>query len=149
MISLIINHIFEIINTVILVILFFYQRNKNKVLIDRINNQNTLLDEQSTAIENQSKVVDSAIKLFNAVNPEKIENIIKREASLEHSEKAKKFIDEISDLKKGMNDNDAKKDKIIANMSNYLVELAIHYSILLSVQDQGLREASLQRYKKS
>ena len=69
---------------------FLYQKNRNKVLSDRISEQNNLLKEtkdvvmqQSTAITSQKTVVDTAIKYSECFDPEKIQNITRREVELE------------------------------------------------------------------
>ncbi len=82
-----------IINTVLLLALFWYQRNKNKVLADRISEQSGLLKEtkdvvtnQAQAIDSQKKVVDTALEYSRCFDLEKIEAIIKRELGLEYEE---------------------------------------------------------------
>ncbi len=88
------NEFTVVINTVLLIIIFFYQRNRNKVLIDRIEEQEKVIVEtkgiimqQSTAIDSQSKVVDTAIKYSEAFSPEKLEAMIRREIEIEQKEK--------------------------------------------------------------
>lgn len=84
---------FSVANTILLVVLFFYQRNRNKVLEDQLGAQRQLLDEtksvvlqQASAIEGQSKVVDTALKYTSAFDPKKLEELIRRELMLEHRE---------------------------------------------------------------
>jgi hypothetical protein len=84
---------FSAANTILLVVLFFYQRNRNKVLEDQLGAQRQLLDEtksvvlqQASAIEGQSKVVDTALKYTSAFDPKKLEELIRREIMLEHRE---------------------------------------------------------------
>lgn len=93
-----------LVNTAILLIIFFYQKNKNKVLLDRITQQEKVINEtkgivsqQSTAIDSQSKVVDSAIKYSESFSPEKLEAIIRREIEVERQE-------EIRDVHKNAGD---------------------------------------------
>lgn len=85
---------FAVINTLLLVVLFFYQRNRNKVLSEHLSEQRKLIGEtksvviqQSTALEGQSKVVDTALKYSDAFDPQKIESIIRRELDIDHKEK--------------------------------------------------------------
>jgi hypothetical protein len=92
------EHIFDIINTSLLVILFFYQRNKNKVLKDQLNAQHLLINEtksvvtqQASAIESQSKVVDTALKYTVAFDPKKLEDILRREIVIDHQQKMELF----------------------------------------------------------
>ena len=78
-------------NTVILVIIFLYQKNKNKLLEDRISEQSTLLKEtkdvvtqQAQAIDSQKTVVDTALEYTKSFEISKVEEIIKREVDLEY-----------------------------------------------------------------
>lgn len=80
-----------IINTILLLILLLYQKNRNKVLLDRVEQQEKLLNEtkgivskQSTAIDSQSKVVDTAIKYSQFFDPQKLEEVIRKEFEVEH-----------------------------------------------------------------
>ena len=98
-----INIIGTIINTILLIILIFYQRNKNRVLIDRINNQGKIIDEtkglitqQSNVIASQKTVVDTAIKYSESFSPEKLEGIIRREVELKYREELKDAENEIN-----------------------------------------------------
>lgn len=84
---------FSAANTILLIVLFLYQRNRNKVLEDQLGAQRELLDEtksvvlqQASAIEGQGKVVDSALKYTAAFDPKKLEEVIRREVTLEHRE---------------------------------------------------------------
>ncbi|TOI71012.1 hypothetical protein CGI53_23460, partial [Vibrio parahaemolyticus] len=88
---------FGILNSILLVFIFLYQKNKNKVLLDRITQQEKVINEtkgiieqQSTAIDSQSKVVDSALKYTETFSPEKIESVLKREIELEQKEQIDK-----------------------------------------------------------
>ncbi len=92
-----------IINTVLLIALFWYQKNKNKVLEDRISEQSSLLKEtkdvvtnQAQAIESQKKVVDTALEYSNKFDLKKIENIIKREVDIEYKETIEQQKEKIS-----------------------------------------------------
>ena len=80
-------------NTIILIFIFWYQMNKNKVLLDRISQQERVLNEtkglisqQSTAIDSQSKVVYTAIKYAEAFSPEKLEKSIRMNIELEQEQ---------------------------------------------------------------
>ncbi|EGR1170781.1 hypothetical protein K6P01_004621 [Vibrio parahaemolyticus] len=92
---------FGILNSILLVFIFLYQKNKNKVLLDRITQQEKVINEtkgiieqQSTAIDSQSKVVDSALKYTETFSPEKIESVLKREIELEQKEQIDKIKEE-------------------------------------------------------
>mgnify|MGYP001387257618 CR=1 FL=1 len=81
------------VNTLLLIILFFYQRNKNKTLKDRLDSQSALLEDtkalvvqQSAAIKSQRDVVESALAYSEKFDPDKLENIIRREVSQENSQ---------------------------------------------------------------
>jgi len=85
--------VFSAANTVLLLVLFFYQRNRNKVLEDQLLAQRQLLAEtktvvlqQASAIEGQSKVVDTALKYTSAFDPKKLEELLRREIGIEHKE---------------------------------------------------------------
>ena len=94
-----IEYIFSIANLIILLFIFFYQKNRNKLLLERIESQGKLLNEtnsivttQSSAIQNQHTIVDTAIKYSEAFSLEKIETIIRREIEVEKSEEKKEII---------------------------------------------------------
>lgn len=96
-----------LINTVILIIIFFYQKNKNKVLLDRISQQEKVITEtagiikqQSTAIDNQKKIVETALMYSETFAPDKIELIIRREIEIEQKEKRGELEAKIIDLEK-------------------------------------------------
>jgi hypothetical protein len=98
-----IEYIFSIANIVILLFIFFYQKNRNKLLLERIESQGKLLNEtnsivttQSSAIQNQHTIVDTAIKYSEAFSLEKIETIIRREIEVEKSEEKKEIVQEYS-----------------------------------------------------
>ncbi|CAG9295398.1 hypothetical protein [Celerinatantimonas diazotrophica] len=93
-----IQNLIPLINTVMLLVIFFYQKNKNKILVDRIAQQEKILSEtkgiilhQSTAIDSQSKVVDTAIKYSESFSVEKLEMLIRKEISLEQKEEQGKI----------------------------------------------------------
>ncbi|OOE66833.1 hypothetical protein BZG20_08230 [Salinivibrio sp. IB868] len=97
-----VQNLIPLINTAILLGIFFYQKNKNKVLVDRIEHQEKVLNEtkgivlqQSTAIDSQSKVVDTAIKYSESFSPEKLEKLIRKEVDLEQKEERGKLEEEI------------------------------------------------------
>jgi hypothetical protein len=82
-----------IINTILLLALFWYQRNKNKVLEDRITEQSSLLKEtkdvvtnQARAIESQKTVVDAALEYSSNFDSEKLQEIVAREIRLDYQE---------------------------------------------------------------
>lgn len=98
-----------ILNTMLLVALFWYQKNKNKVLQDRISEQSNLLQEtkdvvtnQAQAIESQKKVVDTALEYSEKFDFNKIENIIKREVDLEYKEIIKEQQTKISNQEQSL-----------------------------------------------
>ncbi|ELL7181428.1 hypothetical protein Q4K77_001931 [Vibrio cholerae] len=87
------QNLLPLVNTFILLFIFFYQKNKNKVLVDRITHQEKTLIEtkdiilqQSTMIDNQSKIVDTAIRYSESFSVEKLEKIIHKQVSLEQKE---------------------------------------------------------------
>ncbi|WP_420934896.1 hypothetical protein ACOJR9_02850 [Alteromonas sp. A081] len=73
-----------LLNTIILLIIFFYQKNRNKLLVERISQQEKVINEtkglisqQSTAIDSQKKVVDTALKYAESFSVEKIEQSVR------------------------------------------------------------------------
>jgi hypothetical protein len=118
---------FSSVNTLLLVILFLYQRNRNKVLEDQLSAQRQLLDEtknvvtqQATAIDGQSKVVDTALKYTAAFDLKKLEDLLRREIAIEQKE-------EVSHLRKELeaksNDQEAQNAKVMALITR-LTEIA-------------------------
>jgi uncharacterized coiled-coil protein SlyX len=93
---------FSAANTALLVALFFYQRNRNKVLEDQLAAQRQLLDEtkavvtqQAVAIEGQSKVVDSALRYTSAFDPKKLEEVLRREIAMDQKEEISRLKNEL------------------------------------------------------
>jgi hypothetical protein len=80
-------------NLALVLFILFYQIFKNRALVIRIEQQKAIIEEtkaivshQSTAIESQGKVVDTAVKYSEAFAPEKLEKIIRRELEIEKKE---------------------------------------------------------------
>ncbi|TGK10139.1 hypothetical protein EHO58_01570 [Leptospira selangorensis] len=125
-----------ILNSILLVIIFFYQMNKNRVLLDRINHQSSMIDEtksligqQSTAIDSQGKVVETALKYSESFSPEKLEKIIRREAELEQREEREKIIAEYDQklMKAEQNSLSRMQAEVIVNhmADNYVVPILL------------------------
>ncbi len=96
-------------NTILLVILFIYQRNKNKILVDRLNSQecilkdtNELVNKQSQLIENHHKISDSAMRYAESFDPDKLKKVIEQEIKTKYENEIKNiernYSGEISDL---------------------------------------------------
>ncbi len=149
------NIFLSIVDTALLVILFFYQHHKNKVLQDNINAQSKLIDEtksvviqQATALEGQAKVVDAALKYSSMFDPKKLEDIIRREIDIDHKNDIEKlklqFETDVSETKsdyqKRLQDvvkevkSDAHREKIQIAMEMFraLYPLAVKYIISLN-----------------
>jgi hypothetical protein len=139
----------SLINTVILVIILFYQINRNKTMLLRIDSQHKLLEEtksvilqQKTAIESQSAVVDSALKYSDKFDVNKIEEIIKRETVLEYSEKIKSiegnFRNELDNMisKDKLNEILKQLIKYITNLFNPSIAAHIQHLLSLSMEDK-------------
>ncbi len=116
--------------------MFLYQHNRNKVLSDRIAEQNRLITEtkevvqqQSTAIESQRTVVDTAIKYSEAFDPEKLENLIRREVEFENKQ-------EIENLKKEKNETLYKAETQHKEKVEEIVEEIV--SIALKVSSEAI-----------
>jgi uncharacterized coiled-coil protein SlyX len=89
---LILDYIFDGLNIILLIVLFNYQRNRNKALEVQLSEQRQLINEatlvvtqQSSAIEGQRKVVDTALQYSSAFDPKKLEEVFRRELSVEHN----------------------------------------------------------------
>lgn len=122
-----IEDIVPLVNTVILLGIFLYQKNKNKVLVDRIEHQEKLLSEtkgivlqQSTAIDSQGKVVDTAIKYSEAFSPDKLEKLIRKEVDIEQKEEREKLA---SELRSRIKDRD-KRIELLEKKSQESLDLA-------------------------
>lgn len=92
------------------------------MLVDRIDQQEKILNEtkgivtqQSTAIESQSKVVDTAIKYSEAFSPDKLEKLIRKEVEVEQREERGK-------LEAELNSRIKKKDEKIEAMGKTALE---------------------------
>ena len=148
MIATIISSIFS---NILIIVLIIYQIQKNKSLQDRIKNQeriinqtNEIVSSQATAIDSQSKIVDTALKYTNTFSIEKIENIIRRELNIEKAEELKhienqykeilnKEVSEkcrIDDEKKNLQEllTTISKELIVPYMSSIIKYLLTHYS---------------------
>lgn len=119
------------INTILLVILFLYQKNKNKVLIDRIEQQSFVLSEtkeiishQSISIENQKKIVDTALEYASKFNAGKIESILRREIEIEHKYEFDKL--------KEANFNNSDERNYLLSLRSELIEAYNNVKINLS-----------------
>ena len=122
-----IEDIVPLVNTAILLGIFLYQKNKNKVLVDRIEHQQKLLSEtkgivlqQSTAIDSQGKVVDTAIKYSEAFSPDKLEKLIRKEVDIEQKEEREKLA---SELRSRIKDRD-KRIELLEKKSQESQDLA-------------------------
>ena len=140
-----------LINTALLVALFWYQKNKNKVLSDRIAEQSTLLREtkdvianQSEAIESQKKVVQSALEYANAFDLSKIEALIKKEADLEYQQVIKDKEEVINKHKEDIEKNKKAIMMVIEHMtSDYVSPLMKELMGLLLLKGTDEREKVL------
>lgn len=131
-----------IINTILLLALFWYQKNKNKVLVDRISEQSSLLKEtkdvvtnQAQAIESQKKVVDTALEYSNCFDIDKIELILKREIALDYQETIKEQESKIAEHEQSLEKaNNAVRSSINYTTSNYIAPLSgALFDLLLAV----------------
>lgn len=121
------EQITSIANTLILLGIFLYQVNKNKILLERINQQKAVIEEtkaivthQSTAIESQGKVVDTAIKYSESFSADKLENIVRREVELQYKTK----IAEIEQKFKGKLSSKEEENNKIRDAAKKVLDLA-------------------------
>ncbi len=140
-----------LINTFLLLALFWYQKNKNKVLEDRIEKQSDLLHEtkdvvtnQAQAIGSQKIVVDTALEYSKAFDLKKIESIIKREADLEFQAIINEQNDTINKHQQTIKiTREAIKKAIEQVMSDYAVPLTIELLTMLFFKSDKEREMSM------
>ena len=130
-------------NTLLLIVLFFYQRNRNKVLEDQLSAQRQLLDEtktvvtqQATAIEGQSKVVDTALKYTSAFDPGKLEELLRREISFSHKEEIDRLKKELA-AKSSPQESEVQKtgrllDRLVEAAANAAVQVSQDLVVSLS-----------------
>lgn len=143
--------ILSIINTFILLALFWYQKNKNKLLSDRITEQSKMLREtkdvvtnQAQAIDSQKKVVESALEYSKAFDFSKIESIIKREANLEYQQRIKEQEEKINKHEKTLEKyNGAISKSVELVISDFVVPLTKDLLALLYFKSEDEREKVL------
>lgn len=114
------------INTILLVFILWYQWNKNRTLSDRINQQSRLLQEtksavtqQATALESQAVVVETAIRYSEAFDPEKLEQVLRKQVE---AETAQKIVDLEQVHKKGLSEKETKHKDQLMEMSKKTIE---------------------------
>ncbi len=121
------DYLFPGINTALLVILFFYQRNRNKVLEEHLASQRQLIDEtksvvtqQSTALEGQGRVVDAALKYSSAFDSKRLEEVLRREIGIDHREEIDRLKREIEAKAEAPSSQSPSMDTLL----NVLVDVA-------------------------
>lgn len=125
--------ILSVINTLLLAVLFFYQRNRNKVLAEHLIEQRKLLGEtksvvtqQATALEGQGKVVETALKYSEAFNPKKLEGVIRREIEVEHKTQLHQLQKEFSDREaENKNETEANARNLVAQVVPVAAQAAV------------------------
>lgn len=142
-----------LINTFLLIALFWYQKNKNKVLEDRIAEQSNLLREtkdvvtnQAQAIESQKIVVDTAIQYSSNFDLQKIESIISRELDLEYKETIRKQQEQIAQHEQSLSQTTEKFESFVTTAiehftSDYIGPLSGElYHFLIAAPDDVRQE---------
>lgn len=88
----------SIANLIVLIFIFFYQKYKNKVLKDQLDAQGgilietkSLVSQQTVAIDGQHKVVVTALDYSERFNPQKLEDLVRREMKVDHSQEIEKL----------------------------------------------------------
>jgi uncharacterized coiled-coil protein SlyX len=114
-------------NPVVLAALFIYQHYRLKFLATSMAEQRQLITEtkavvtqQATAITSQATVVDTAIKYSQSFDLSKVENLIRRELSLE-------FADEKARLEKELSSHKAKTTEVATASISSAMEQAADY----------------------
>ncbi|WP_290612620.1 hypothetical protein [Arsukibacterium sp. UBA3155] len=151
----------SVINTVILVALFWYQKNKNKVLVDRISEQSNLLNEtkdvvlnQAQAIESQKRVVETALQYTSNFDVSKVESIIKREIELDYKEKIQEQETKISHQEQKLGKATEAMKKVIMESTkeltaSYIVPLSSEIYSLMLTAPREKREQVLSKLPES
>lgn len=114
----------DVVNSILLISIFLYQYNKNKLLLQRIDQQKEIISEtkeivvqQSTAIESQGRVVDAAVKYSETFSVDRVESIIRRELEIEQKVERVKTEDEYKkarqEIERDYRDRLAQKDALI------------------------------------
>ena len=137
-------------NTVFLIILFFYQRNRNKTLAERIKEQSNLLKEakdvvtqQAQAIDSQKQVVDTALTYSQAFDSKKLEELIRKKADLEYKEIIQEKDNEINDQEKNISKKINEASKYISKL--IIAPIFIELIKLLAFEDQKVRDETISK----
>lgn len=139
-----ISSITAIANTVLLILIFFYHQNKNKVLNEQLDHQQKNIDRMSELVNLQSNVVNSTMEYAGKFNLKEVESLITRELNLQ-------FDKEIQALKKQADEIPPKLlDTIVERLfddllSPYLKSIAA----LLSLQSPEDKEMFRNRFKET
>ncbi len=119
---------------ILLLIIFFYQKNKNKLLTDTLQASKAMAALQAQAIETQKGIADTATKHAEVFDPGKIERMISIKMKLEHEQIVTKK-DEIIDS------HQQQIKSIQENAQKIFTALAIELTRLLSLKsDQERRD---------
>lgn len=117
---------FPFINTLLLAAIFYYQHSKNKILNDRISSQTQLIEEtnsivtqQATALDSQSKVVETAVLYSQAFDPAKLENTLRTHLEFETATKISKIRKEFEDE---LHQKDSEQEQQVASMVEELTK---------------------------
>lgn len=71
---------------ILLLIIFFYQKSKNKLLTDTLQASKDMAALQAQAIETQKGIADTATKYAEVFDPNKIERMISIKMKLDHEQ---------------------------------------------------------------
>lgn len=123
---------------ILLLIIFFYQKSKNKLLKDTIRANKGLAALQTQAIETQRGIADTATKHAKAFDTGKLESIIKRELELDHREVVIKK-DEIIDS------HQQQIKSILENARKTVVPLAVELTRQLTLKNDQERKNAVDK----
>ncbi|MCX5815423.1 MAG: hypothetical protein NTX75_04160 [Proteobacteria bacterium] len=148
-------------NTILLILIFWYQINKNKVLSGRIVEQSNLLREtkdvvlqQAQAIDSQKKVVDTALEYSKVFDVGKLETMIKREVELDYKQQMQEKEQDYKKRTKGMQVTDKVLEEVVISATTltaekiaeqYVGPLAVELVMLLGDASPEKRKHALSR----
>ncbi len=130
-------------NTIILIIIAIYQKNKNKLLLDRIKSQGELLAESknlieqlTTGINGQGRIVETAMKYADGFDPGKFEDLIRKQVQIESDEEVAELRKKINQLRsdgKGT-PNTSEINELLDDVTRWAAKEASYITLLMLLE---------------
>ncbi len=124
----------SIINTILLLLLFWYQKGKNKILEDRLTEQKQNMTElkdivshQATAITSQGAIVKSAMEYSQIFDANKIRDIVKKEVEIEKTKEIQNLNAEYQKKLSAIAKMKDKKFEIVYDAIKKISEYSVEY----------------------